>query len=269
MKASAKAEALEALLLEAGLPPVDPATLDEDVRAIFERGGPSVRGVLASRGWVVHFDAEGDFVQSGAHADVVESLLRAGQVVVEDVRDEWLGDVGWSLTIVERPGAAPRMFGRRAVPSEPDPDGSPSDWADLPLIATVARVFLETIGRELIDLRSGDQTVLLAVVPGDVWSRAREGKLVSGRPIRSDKSVCELDANSAKDLARRSHLRVARGYLNHHAWQFREQACTDKTLAALRSDCSLSQDIAKAASEDPFHRIRDWAARARSAMEKS
>lgn len=146
---------LDALLTEVGHPG---RPLPEEELDYFE-GEFALFGPLQMRGWLLRFDAEGDFFAEGAHSRVIRQLLSlAGVGELPQVRDTWLGD-GWLFEIDDG-----ERFVAHTVPSE---DEEPSDYAELLLIASVVDAWLPE--HTLLDLNTGDQTACLCVAPTRVY----------------------------------------------------------------------------------------------------
>lgn len=123
--------------------------------------------LLAHLGWVLEYDAEGDFFEDGAHARVVQTILALQQIVPNRATDEWLPDVSLRLSL-EIDGSQTYFY----LPSdEADPhgEGSPSDWIQWSIVRDAVVVALS--GRDLRFVRlvhadlEIDQICVVGVLP--------------------------------------------------------------------------------------------------------
>ena len=147
-------ERLDALLTELGYPGGDIPIHEQDYfQEEFALFAP-----LFPRGWLLRFDAEGDFFLEGAHSRIIRELLAlAGVAELPQVRDRWAS--GWLFEIDD---------GERLVAQHlPSDEESPSDYAELMLVASVVDAWLPE--HTLLDLNTGDQSACLCMAPTAVY----------------------------------------------------------------------------------------------------
>jgi hypothetical protein len=116
---------------------------------------------LSRRGWLLHFDAEGQFFEPGEHTRLIQALLTiAGVAPLPPVRDTFVSGQGWVMEIVdpERPVAFWSSY---------DFD-DPSDYAEISQVTALVDAYADGAFR-VVSLATGDQTACLCVMPSDVF----------------------------------------------------------------------------------------------------
>jgi hypothetical protein len=251
-------DSLEQLLTAAGWPPAH--DLNERHQEVVLEIGQSKTLLsllpLAKRGWVTWFDAEGDFQEPQAHSQVIVDVLQSANLDVQ-ARDEYLAGFGCVVTV--------RWFDEEFVymnAKEDDSDNEDdraSDWADVDLITSICAIHLERKGFKLTNVRSGDQTIILVVIPDEVnplLKDIRQPRLKFVKPRNAVRCLTTAEALRAK---RSALISEALTRIRAPLWQHRREACTETVSTAMTAEDPKSLELLRLTAESPDSFVSDWA----------